>query len=165
MTVREDWAVSACNPLSLSIKALAQWLSGVGVGLWTGICPPCQRPVSKIKHFPSHQPGPYWLLSGEQLDPTFSCISTVQISEVTVTLSGSVQAPCLIFILSLRLTDLPSTGSVFIREDLSREDQSFFIERSHWLAPSWDKELWVCNLLCWVCSVNVRRGIQPIPWL
>ena len=34
MNVREDWAVSACNPLSLSIKALVHWLSGVGDSLW-----------------------------------------------------------------------------------------------------------------------------------
>ena len=48
-TVRADCAAFACSPLPLSIKALAPWLSGRGVGLWTGICPRPRLPASKIK--------------------------------------------------------------------------------------------------------------------
>ena len=73
-----------------------------------------------------------------------------------MTLPGSARHH-LIFILPSRLTDLPSLGSVFIREDPSREDpsredQSLFADRSHWLAPSWDEELCVQPTLRGVLS-------------
>ena len=136
MTVREDWAVSACNSLSV-YKISCPLIENQPLD--RRLSSPPEAGIQKKAEFPFHQPGPYCLLSGKQLDPTFSCISTVQISEATVTLPGSAQTPCLIFISPSSLTDFPSMGSVFIREGPSREDQSFFTEWSHWLAPSWDE--------------------------
>ena len=50
MTVRTDYAVSACSPLQ-PIKSLSRdcqaWDGAVG--LWTGICPPHQLPAPRIK--------------------------------------------------------------------------------------------------------------------
>ena len=67
MTIRADCAVSTCSPLFVSIKHLSPIVSGGEVGLWTGICPPCQLPTSKIKkNF--HQPclfNGFWAVSSQ----------------------------------------------------------------------------------------------------
>ena len=51
----------------------------VGVGLWTGVCPPHRPwlPASDIQQtFLSINLLLYWLLSGDQLDPTFGYVMT-----------------------------------------------------------------------------------------
>ena len=63
MTVRADCAVSACSPLTVSIKTFAPWLSGPplskGVSLWTGVHPPptLVAGIQNKANFPFHQPG------------------------------------------------------------------------------------------------------------
>ena len=71
MTVRADCAVSTCSPL-LSIKASAPDCQWKGVSLWTGVRPPHWLPASKVNQsFLSTNLPLYWLLSSDQLDPTF----------------------------------------------------------------------------------------------
>ena len=45
MTVRANYAVSACSPLLLSVRALAPLVPGPGVSLWTDV-----RPSSSCQH-------------------------------------------------------------------------------------------------------------------
>ena len=55
MSIRADYAISTCSPLSVSIKHLPPDCQWGEVGLWTGICPSHQLPASKIKK-KFHQP-------------------------------------------------------------------------------------------------------------
>ena len=72
MTVRADCAISTCSPLFLSLKASAPDCQWKGVSLWTGVFPPHRLPASKVNQsFPSTNLLLHWLLSSDQLDPTF----------------------------------------------------------------------------------------------
>ena len=51
MTVRADYAVSVCSQTLFCIKASPPACQGVGISLWTDVCPPPHPPVasSEIK--------------------------------------------------------------------------------------------------------------------
>ena len=49
MMVGSDSAVSTCNPLPPSIKALTRWLPVGAVSLWAGVHPPPWLRTPKIK--------------------------------------------------------------------------------------------------------------------
>ena len=73
MIITTDCVVSTWSPLPPPGKALAHWLSGGGsqpLGLRPPASPACQHPKLSKLSFPPTLPL-YWLLSSEQLGPTF----------------------------------------------------------------------------------------------
>jgi hypothetical protein len=92
ISTRDNYAVSACSPLLLSIKALAPRLLCVcvcvcvvvvgGVGLWTDVHPsPQVGGIWNKANFPLHQPGlfiAFWAVSSCTPPRPFSNISTTK---------------------------------------------------------------------------------------
>ena len=69
IAVWADCAISACSPLSPSIKALAHWQSVKGVSFWTGVCPPPSLAnIWNKAHLPFHQSClciDFWVVSSQ----------------------------------------------------------------------------------------------------
>ena len=92
MTVRADCALSACNPLFQSVKALAHWLGGRSQPLdrCPHSSPPCQLLTSRIKQsffstnlaylftFEQRAVRPHFWFEGYQLDEEISTIPATE---------------------------------------------------------------------------------------